>query len=99
MTNSIPEKLLALLKEAKEKGNLKIEAIPIADNIEEDAVCIPLPDYEDLIRDQTSLELLLTLHDKLSSYDYGKVLEAVKQVRNIVSVADQISQKPEASNE
>ncbi|MBO5167680.1 MAG: hypothetical protein J6B49_01080 [Phascolarctobacterium sp.] len=99
MTNSIPEKLLALLKEAKEKGNLKIEAIPITDNIEEDVVCIPLPDYEDLIRDQTSLELLLTLHDKLSSYNYGQVLEAVKQVRNIVSVADQISQKPEASNE
>ncbi|MBR6636299.1 MAG: hypothetical protein IKK97_02495 [Phascolarctobacterium sp.] len=93
MTNSIPEKLLALLKEAKEKGNLKIEAIPITDNIEEDVVCIPLPDYEDLIRDQTNLELLLVLHDNLNSYEYGKVVEAVKQVRNLVSAADQLNIK------
>lgn len=93
MSNSIPEKLLAILEEAKEKGNLKIEAIPITDNIEEDVVCIPLPDYEDLIRDQTNLELLLVLHDNLNSYEYGKVVEAVKQVRNLVSAADQLNIK------
>lgn len=87
MTNSIPEKLLALLKEAEEKGNLKIEAIPISD-VEEDTVCIPLTDYENLIRDQTSLELLFLLHNDLTSYEFGKVIEAVKLVRKVQSLSE-----------
>ena len=99
MNKSLTEKFLDALNEAKEKGDLKIEAIPIRDEIEEDVLCIPLADYEDLIRDQTSLELLLVLHDRLNSYDFGKVVEAVKQVRNLVSVADQLNIKQETKDE
>lgn len=99
MNKSTTEKLLEIINEAKEKGDLKIEAIPIHDEIEEDVICIPLADYEDLIRDQTSLELLLVLHDRLSSYDFCKVVEAVKQVRNLVSVADQLNIKQETKDE
>lgn len=71
MSNHIPEKLLLeLLKETEEKGNLKIDVLPIPNNIEEDVINISVVDYEDLIHDQSSLELLLLLYSKLDSYSF-----------------------------
>ena len=99
MTNSIPEKLLALLKEAEEKGNLKIDVLPIPNNVEEDMINSPVVDYEDLIRDQVGLELLLLLHKDLSSYEFAKVVEAVKLVRNVQSLSEIRIPKQEKTDE